>query len=288
MARRPRKAGAPRAPAGAATRPWNGPPSTAPPATAAVPVRTVRRWIDIAGSLGGRWPDPTHRRATARGVVVGSATRPKRPADRCRLVPAAMARSGHRASSGRSAGKRVTETGEHGIRWRDEGHHPPRSSAAPTRSCSPTSTTPTPAPARCSCGSPPPGVNRADLLQRQGHYAPPPGESDVPGLEVSGVDRGPRRRGRRLGGRRRGVRPARRRRLRRAGAGARRAAAARAGRACRWSTRRRCPRSSARCGPTSSSSPTSSPARRCSCTAARPASARWRSSWPARSGRTSS
>ncbi len=31
------------------------------------------------------------------------------------------------------------------------------------------------------------GVNRADLLQRQGHYAPPPGESDVPGLEVSGV-----------------------------------------------------------------------------------------------------
>jgi putative PIG3 family NAD(P)H quinone oxidoreductase len=31
------------------------------------------------------------------------------------------------------------------------------------------------------------GVNRADLLQRQGHYAPPAGESDVPGLEVSGV-----------------------------------------------------------------------------------------------------
>jgi len=31
------------------------------------------------------------------------------------------------------------------------------------------------------------GVNRADLLQRQGHYAPPPGESEVPGLEVSGV-----------------------------------------------------------------------------------------------------
>ncbi len=31
------------------------------------------------------------------------------------------------------------------------------------------------------------GVNRADTLQRQGHYAPPPGESDVPGLEVSGV-----------------------------------------------------------------------------------------------------
>ena len=31
------------------------------------------------------------------------------------------------------------------------------------------------------------GVNRADTLQRQGHYPPPSGESDVPGLEVSGV-----------------------------------------------------------------------------------------------------
>ena len=31
------------------------------------------------------------------------------------------------------------------------------------------------------------GVNRADTLQRQGHYPPPPGASDVPGLEVSGV-----------------------------------------------------------------------------------------------------
>ncbi|MFL6152730.1 MAG: NAD(P)H-quinone oxidoreductase [Ornithinibacter sp.] len=31
------------------------------------------------------------------------------------------------------------------------------------------------------------GVNRADTLQRQGHYPPPPGESAVPGLEVSGV-----------------------------------------------------------------------------------------------------
>lgn len=30
------------------------------------------------------------------------------------------------------------------------------------------------------------GVNRADLLQRQGFYPPPPGESDIPGLEVSG------------------------------------------------------------------------------------------------------
>jgi putative PIG3 family NAD(P)H quinone oxidoreductase len=29
-------------------------------------------------------------------------------------------------------------------------------------------------------------VNRADLLQRQGNYAPPPGVTDVPGLECSG------------------------------------------------------------------------------------------------------
>lgn len=31
------------------------------------------------------------------------------------------------------------------------------------------------------------GVNRADLLQRQGHYAPPAGGTEVPGLEVSGT-----------------------------------------------------------------------------------------------------
>lgn len=31
------------------------------------------------------------------------------------------------------------------------------------------------------------GVNRADLMQRQGFYPPPPGISDVPGLEVSGT-----------------------------------------------------------------------------------------------------
>jgi putative PIG3 family NAD(P)H quinone oxidoreductase len=30
------------------------------------------------------------------------------------------------------------------------------------------------------------GVNRPDILQRQGHYAPPPGVSDVPGLEIAG------------------------------------------------------------------------------------------------------
>lgn len=30
------------------------------------------------------------------------------------------------------------------------------------------------------------GINRPDVLQRQGHYAPPPGASDLPGLEVAG------------------------------------------------------------------------------------------------------
>ncbi|MBB3118676.1 NAD(P)H-quinone oxidoreductase [Pseudoduganella violacea] len=30
------------------------------------------------------------------------------------------------------------------------------------------------------------GVNRPDVLQRMGHYAPPPGASDLPGLEVAG------------------------------------------------------------------------------------------------------
>lgn len=37
------------------------------------------------------------------------------------------------------------------------------------------------------------GVNRPDVLQRLGGYAPPPGASDIPGLEVAGeiVDRGP-------------------------------------------------------------------------------------------------
>lgn len=30
------------------------------------------------------------------------------------------------------------------------------------------------------------GVNRPDVFQRMGHYAPPPGASDIPGLEVAG------------------------------------------------------------------------------------------------------
>ena len=31
------------------------------------------------------------------------------------------------------------------------------------------------------------GVNRPDLLQRAGHYPPPAGASDIPGLEVAGT-----------------------------------------------------------------------------------------------------
>ena len=31
------------------------------------------------------------------------------------------------------------------------------------------------------------GVNRPDCLQRQGGYPPPPGASDIPGLEVAGT-----------------------------------------------------------------------------------------------------
>ncbi|WNK19840.1 NAD(P)H-quinone oxidoreductase [Halomonas piscis] len=31
------------------------------------------------------------------------------------------------------------------------------------------------------------GINRADLMQREGNYPPPPGVTDIPGLEVSGT-----------------------------------------------------------------------------------------------------
>src|SRR4051812_954868 len=31
------------------------------------------------------------------------------------------------------------------------------------------------------------GVNRPDLMQRRGRYPPPPGASDIPGLEVAGT-----------------------------------------------------------------------------------------------------
>ena len=37
------------------------------------------------------------------------------------------------------------------------------------------------------------GISRADAMQRQGKYPPPPGSSDIPGLEVAGVIAGARR-----------------------------------------------------------------------------------------------
>ena len=73
------------------------------------------------------------------------------------------------------------------------------------------------------------GVNRADLMQRQGFYDPPPGASAYPGLEVSGTVAAVGDEVAGLGGRRRGVRAAGRRRVRRAGGGPGRAAAAGAG-----------------------------------------------------------
>ena len=41
------------------------------------------------------------------------------------------------------------------------------------------------------------GVNRPDVMQRQGRYPPPPGASDLPGMEIAGeiVALGPNRGG---------------------------------------------------------------------------------------------
>ena len=47
--------------------------------------------------------------------------------------------------------------------------------------------TPAPAPGEVLIAAAAAGVNHADLLQRRGHYPPPPGASDIPGLEVAGT-----------------------------------------------------------------------------------------------------
>ena len=59
------------------------------------------------------------------------------------------------------------------------------------------------------------GVNRPDVMQRMGLYPPPPGATDIPGLEIAGevVARGAGRHA--LEGRRQGDGAGRRRRLRR-------------------------------------------------------------------------
>ena len=46
---------------------------------------------------------------------------------------------------------------------------------------------PQPKPGRSSSALAAAGVNRPDCLQRAGTYAPPPGASDLPGLEVAGT-----------------------------------------------------------------------------------------------------
>ena len=57
-----------------------------------------------------------------------------------------------------------------------------------------TSPDPTPAPGEVLVDVAATAVNRADLLQRQGNYPPPPGASPIPGHGVLGPDRRPRRR----------------------------------------------------------------------------------------------
>ena len=60
--------------------------------------------------------------------------------------------------------------------------------------------------ASCWCESGPPGVNRADCLQRAGTYPMPPGLGNVPGLEIAGEVAGVGPGGRVVRGRRPGLR----------------------------------------------------------------------------------
>ncbi|MDB5108651.1 MAG: Quinone oxidoreductase, partial [Candidatus Binatus sp.] len=46
--------------------------------------------------------------------------------------------------------------------------------------------TPTPKPAELLIKVRAAGLNRADIMQRQGFYPPPPGASEIPGLECAG------------------------------------------------------------------------------------------------------
>ncbi len=103
------------------------------------------------------------------------------------------------------------------------------------------------------------GVNRADLMQRQGFYPPPPGAPPYPGLECSGriSALGDGVTGWQTG--RRGVRPAGRRRLRGARWPCRRASCCRSRTASRWPTRPACPRRRAPSRAPSTSRPVSTP-----------------------------
>ena len=74
------------------------------------------------------------------------------------------------------------------------------------------------------------GVNRPDVMQRKGHYPPPPGATDIPGLEIAGEVVALGRRRQALEGRRQGHGAGARRRLRRILPRARKPRAAGAGR----------------------------------------------------------
>jgi NADPH2:quinone reductase len=58
---------------------------------------------------------------------------------------------------------------------------------APEVLCETTRPDPVPGPGEVLIRVTASGVNRPDVLQRKGAYAPPPGTSDLPGLEVAGV-----------------------------------------------------------------------------------------------------
>lgn len=58
---------------------------------------------------------------------------------------------------------------------------------APEVLCETTRPDPVPGPGEVLIRVAASGVNRPDVLQRKGAYAPPPGTSDLPGLEVAGV-----------------------------------------------------------------------------------------------------
>ena len=127
------------------------------------------------------------------------------------------------------------------------------------------------------------GVNRPDVMQRRGPYPPPPGASDIPGLEVAGIIEsraapGVERAGASATRCARWSRAAATRRVR--GAGAR--SACRCRRRSTWSPPRRSRRRSSPSGPTCSIAAVCRPARRRSFTAARAASARPRFSSPRR------
>ena len=208
----------------------------------------------------GRWEGEEDLEAAARGRRApdrrgrpGRRRRDPRPRGRGSLACAHARRRRHRARRPRG---------------------PDRRGACPT---------PTPGRARSSSTSPRRRSTAPTCCSGRGFYPPPPGASDVIGLECSGTVAAVGAGRRALAGRRRGVRAARRRRVRREGARPRRAAAARArGRRPRRPPPR-CPRWPAPSGPTSSWWPACGPARRCSSTAAQAASAPSPSSSPTRS-----